>query len=86
MPSGPPSPGPQKGLAKAVRILRERADLSPAEVAERAGLVIAELTRIESGDYDPSWGDMRRVARGLGVSMEVLAEVAEENEQGKGLS
>jgi len=38
------------------------------------------LSRIESGDDDPRWGDMRRVARGLGVSMEELSEVAETSE------
>jgi transcriptional regulator with XRE-family HTH domain len=54
--------------------------LSPSEVAERAGISTSGLNRIEGGDHDPSWGDMRRVARGLGVSLEVLAEVAEENE------
>jgi len=42
------------------------------------------LGRIESGDRDPSWGDMRRVAQALGVSMEVLAEIAEANEEGEG--
>lgn len=82
MPSGPPAREPQRGLAKAVRTLRERAGLNPAEVAERAGLSVSVMNRIESGDDDPSWGDVRLVARGLGVSMEVLAEVAEGNEQG----
>ena len=81
MPSGPHAHEPQKGLASAVRILRERAGLSPSEVAERAGISTSGLNRIEGGDHDPSWGDMRRVAQGLGVSLEVLAEVAEENEQ-----
>jgi transcriptional regulator with XRE-family HTH domain len=52
-------------------------------VAELAGISVASLNRIESGDHDPSWGDIRHVARGLGVSMEVLAEVAEAHEEGK---
>jgi transcriptional regulator with XRE-family HTH domain len=82
MAGGPPSREPQRGLGNAVRILRERAGLSPEEVAERGGISTSWLRRIESGDHDPSWGSMRRVARGLGVSMEVLSEVAEENEQG----
>lgn len=57
--------------------------MSPAELAGRAELPASELTRIESGEHDPSWGDMRRVARGLGVSMESLADVAEQNEKGE---
>lgn len=81
MASGPAPHEPQRGLGRAVRILRERAGLGPSQLAERAGISISWLGRIESGDHDPSWGDMRRVARGLGVSMEALAEVAEENEK-----
>ena len=86
MPSGPPPHEPQRGLGSAVRTLRERAGLSPAELAQRAGISISLLSRIESGDDDPSWGDMRRVARGLDVSMEELSEVAEANEKGESAS
>jgi transcriptional regulator with XRE-family HTH domain len=82
VPSGPPTREPQRGLAKAVRTLRDRAGLSPGEVAERAGISVSVLSWIESGADDPTWGDIRLVARKLGVSMEVLAEAAEENEQG----
>lgn len=80
MPSGPRPYEPQKGLARAVRTLREGTGLSRSEVAERAGISTSWLSRIESGDYDPSWGSMRRVARGLGVSMEELSEAAGESE------
>ena len=83
MPNGPPDHEPQRGLAQAVQMLRESAGLSPAELARRAGISVASLGEIESGDHDPTWGDMRRVAMGLGVSMEVLADVAEENDQSK---
>lgn len=64
----------------AVRQLREKAGLSQRALAERAGISASWLSRIESGDYDPTWGSMRRVAGGLGVSLERLSEVAEELE------
>jgi transcriptional regulator with XRE-family HTH domain len=73
--------GPQRGLGEAVRRLREDAKLTLEDLAERAGLSASQLTQIESGEDDPVWGDMRRVAAGLGVSMERLAELAEELER-----
>jgi transcriptional regulator with XRE-family HTH domain len=81
MPSGPGRYEPQKGLAKAVRLLREEAKLSQKELAERSGMSASWLCRIESGDYDPAWGSIRKVAGGLGVSMRALAELAGECEE-----
>lgn len=77
--SSPPCE-PQKGLARAVRALREREQLDQAALAERAALPVAAIAEIESGESDPVWGDMRLVAQGLGVSLESLAELAEELE------
>ena len=72
---------PQKGLARAVKALREREKLDQTALAERAGLPLSAIAEIESGETDPAWGDMRLVAAGLGVSMEALAELAEELEE-----
>lgn len=85
MTGGPEPTGPQKGLGKAVRRLREEAELTPEALAERAGLSVMQLATIEAGEDDPLWGDMRRVADGLGVSLEQLAELAEEFEEEEGL-
>lgn len=83
MPDAPPPSEPQRGLGRAVRLLREEAQLSPRSLAERAGISASLLSRIERGDSDPTWGDMRRVARALDVSMERLSEVAEAEELGE---
>ncbi len=72
---------PQRGLARAVKALRERGNLDQAGLAERAGLTVAAIAEIESGKGDPVWGDVRLVAQGLGVSLEALAELAEELEE-----
>jgi transcriptional regulator with XRE-family HTH domain len=66
----------QPALGKAVRALRQRAGLSQEELALRAELEPASILRIEAGEEDPLWGDMRRLAGGLGVSLEEIAEVA----------
>lgn len=83
MAGGPGPIGPQRGLGEAVRHLREEAKLNRETLAERAGLPASQMAKIEAGEDDPVWGDMRRVAAGLGVSMERLAELAEELEEGK---
>lgn len=71
---------PQTGLGKAVRALREEARIDQATLAERANLPIDLIAEIESGQSDPTWGDMRRVAAALSVSLEALSELAEELE------
>jgi len=81
MGTGPLPYEPQKGLGEAVRQLREEAAMSQKELAERVGMSPSWVSRIESGQYDPSWGNMRRIAQGLGVSLETLSEISEDLEE-----
>jgi transcriptional regulator with XRE-family HTH domain len=78
--SGPPPSEGQRGLAKAVNELRKQAKLSQSDLAERAGLAEPLIALIESGRYDPTWGDIRRIAKALGVSLEAFSEAAEQHE------
>jgi transcriptional regulator with XRE-family HTH domain len=71
---------PQSGLGRAVRRLREEAKLGQQALAERSGISASWLAQIETGRHNPTWGTMRRIAAGLGVSMKKLSEVAEELE------
>ena len=71
---------PQTGLGRAVRALREEAGVDQATLAVRAEVSAALIADVESGLADPTWGDMRRVARALGMTLERLAELAEELE------
>ena len=80
MPSGPPPSEGQRGLAKAVQELREKAELPQAALAERADLPLPLLAEIESGRGDPTWGDVRRIAEALDVSLETLSELAERHQ------
>ncbi|HEU5254152.1 MAG TPA: helix-turn-helix transcriptional regulator [Solirubrobacterales bacterium] len=80
MTADPPPREPQKGLGTAVRELRRAADLSQEDLAQAAEIPAPHLALIESGEHDPTWGDMRRVAQALGVSLEALSELAEEHE------
>jgi transcriptional regulator with XRE-family HTH domain len=80
VPNGPPPSEGQRGLAKAVQELRSQAELSQAALAERADLTPPRIAEIESGDHDPVWGDIRRIAEALDVSLEQLTELAERYE------
>lgn len=80
MPSGPPPSEGQPGLARAVQELREKAKLPQAALAEQAGLSPSLVAEIESGSRDPKWGDVRRIAEALDVSLEALSDLAESYE------
>jgi transcriptional regulator with XRE-family HTH domain len=71
---------PQSGLGRAVRALREEARIDQEALAERSDLPLSLIAEIESGLSDPMWGDMRKIAAALGVSLEWLSELAEEFE------
>jgi transcriptional regulator with XRE-family HTH domain len=64
-------------LGAAIRTLRIQAGLGEDEMAERAHLPQAFLAAIEAGQKEPTWGDLRRIARGLGTPLESLLELAE---------
>jgi transcriptional regulator with XRE-family HTH domain len=81
MPRDLKSFAPQRGLAQALRVLREEARMTPATLAERADLTASRISKIEAGQADPPWGTVRRLAAGLDVSMEDLAEAAERFEE-----
>jgi transcriptional regulator with XRE-family HTH domain len=72
----------QPALGEAVRTLRRKTGLSQDALAARAGLDPSSIARIEAGNMDPSWGSMRRIAGGLGIPLEDLAELAEDLERG----
>jgi transcriptional regulator with XRE-family HTH domain len=68
-------------LGAAIRSLRTQADLSEGELSERAQVEPALLAAIEDGRREPTWGDVRRIARGLETPLEQLLELAEELEK-----
>jgi transcriptional regulator with XRE-family HTH domain len=80
MARGPNGLGPQRGLGKATRSLRAEAQLTQKALAEKSGISASWLSRIEDGQVDPTWGAMRLIASGLGVSLKSLSELAEDFE------
>lgn len=68
---------PPAALGAAIRTLRTQADLSRQQLAERAELDEPALSAFEAGREEPTWGDLRRIARGLETPLEQLLGLAE---------
>jgi transcriptional regulator with XRE-family HTH domain len=68
------------GLARAIRKVRADADLSQRDLAQRVELDPSQMSRLEQGDGNPTWGTVRRIAYALEVPLEDLASLAEDFE------
>lgn len=64
-------------LGAAIAELRQGAGLTGPELAERAEMQEQEIAAIEAGELEPTWGDLRHIAHGLGVPLPQLLELAE---------
>lgn len=61
-------------VAQYVRSRKEKG-ITQAELARRAGIPRTNITRFESGDYNPSLEMMVRIAAALGMKLQIeLAE------------
>lgn len=75
---------PQIGLGKAIRTFRNEAQLSQEALGERSEIHATWISHIESGRINPTWGNVRRIAYGLGIELKDLAERAEQLEKKHG--
>lgn len=81
MPSNAPPPEPDPTLGQIVRRLREERELGQAELARRSEVAEDTIDRLEKGEVDVPWGEMRRIASALGLSMEEIASEVVELEE-----
>jgi transcriptional regulator with XRE-family HTH domain len=72
---------PQIGLGEAIRKLRVEIELSQENLGLRAEIHPTWISHIESGRINPTWGNVRRIAAGLKVSLPELAALAEDLER-----
>jgi transcriptional regulator with XRE-family HTH domain len=68
---------PQIGLGKAIRKLRTEVELSQETLGLRSEIHPTWISHIESGRVNPTWGNVRRIATGLDVTLPELAALAE---------
>ncbi len=57
-----------------VKAIRQRRQLTQAELARRSGIARANIARIEAGIHSPTVPTLRRVAHALGVTFSRLVE------------
>ncbi len=50
--------------------------MTQEELAHVTGIYLSEISRLESGDRNPYWGTVLRLAQGLGVEIEDIAILA----------
>ncbi len=55
-----------------IRKLRKRKVLSQRDLAQKCGLNITTITRIETGRHEPQYGTIRKIASALEVPPEEL--------------
>jgi transcriptional regulator with XRE-family HTH domain len=70
--SGRADVDPIEGPARIVKTLRQRAGLTLTELAERSGLAVSTLSKIESGQLLPGYDSILRLADGLQVEVAQL--------------
>ena len=64
-------------FGKRLRVLREAAGRSQADIAKRAGLSRVFVNQLEAGTRDPSLSTLTRVAKALGVTLAELLDAGE---------
>ena len=76
----------QERLGRKIRELRKKRKLSQTELAEKAGVALMTISRLERGEHDPHVRTLWRIARSLGVPFLELMRSAgyAENEEDAG--
>jgi transcriptional regulator with XRE-family HTH domain len=72
---------PQGPLGTAIRLIREEKRLSKASVAVRGGISERWLLDVEAGRSNPTWANIRRIAKGLKVTLAELMDQVEKCEE-----
>ena len=65
-------------LGEAIRQLRAERSLTQEDLAHLAGMTVANVSRIERADNNPTWATIRALAAACGVSVAELAERADQ--------
>ena len=62
---------PEYELIKQIIQARNEQNMSQQELAERIGIKQSNISRLESGHYNPSLGFLKKIADGLGKELHI---------------
>jgi ribulose-bisphosphate carboxylase large chain len=65
---------PELNLAKNLKNAMDKVEMTPTELSKSSGVSMATLSRILSGQVNPSLGNMLKIAQVLEVSIDALAD------------
>ncbi|HEY4895284.1 MAG TPA: helix-turn-helix transcriptional regulator [Solirubrobacteraceae bacterium] len=68
-------------LGEALRLIRQRADMTQEDVSARAGTNAAALSHIESGERDARWSTIARLLPALHTNIHQLGDAIAEVER-----
>jgi transcriptional regulator with XRE-family HTH domain len=68
---------------KAIRHFREEAGLTQEQVYNECGVHYSEISRLESGQGNPTFSTIESLAEGLGISISRIFSLAEAYAEGK---
>lgn len=71
-------------MGKTISMLRERAGISRADLAERIEVREPDMERIERGQVNADWATLRSLAKQFELPLSALIELAEECAPGEG--
>ena len=66
--------GPQYEIIRAEIKSRKAAGMTQKELAERMGTAQANMSRFESGNYNPTLAFLQKMARSLGKTLKITME------------
>lgn len=63
---------PEYQLISAMIKAREEQNISQRQLSERTGIAQADISRIETGDANPTLKTLQKIAQGLGMKLELV--------------
>lgn len=68
-------------LVAVLKRLRHQKEVTQEELAFKADVTISTLSRIERGETDPAWGNIRAIAKALDMGLDELGAAVELEER-----